>query len=439
MSHWRSVEEFLHRKREKRRLARLKTKQPRQLEKHGRYTSYALRMMRKVRPTHTDSNKSTDEVRIGIPTTFSIIDDPERALDVFENLVSQNDRYRRIRKLFFDHSKLVAYDLASEQILDHLSDEIRKERDGQKPQLRHQGAFPTDERCARFIKGIGIIRKLGLDSRYLSDQEKDKLEIFDRSDSSAFRELKKASEKTTRDTAIEMFVEHFDKCLGHSGFELTAEGRQELGVVTGEVIDNAIEHSKGDGWVVAGYLDTSDDAFSCEIAIFNFGHSMAETLSDLPDDHFTTKQIAPYIDEHKTRGLFRRGWTEDDLRTLVALQENISSKNSSTLDTRGSGTIDLIEFFQGVYDECGSKCESMPKMAILSGSTHILFDGRYRLSPDSSGRNVIAFNESNTLEAPPDRSCITHLSDHFFPGTIVSIQYPLPEKQLRVTLDKSNE
>jgi len=40
-------------------------------------------------------------------------------------------------------------------------------------------------------------------------------------------------------------------------------------------------------------------------------------------------------------------------------------------------------------------------MVMLSGDTHILFDGTYRMKHDSTGRDVLAFNQRNSLAEPP--------------------------------------
>ena len=66
-------------------------------------------------------------------------------------------------------------------------------------------------------------------------------------------------------------------------------------------------------------------------------------------------------------------------------------------------------------------------MAMLSGDTHILFDGTYRMGPDSTGRDVLAFNQSNSLAEPPDSNYVRHLQGVRFPGTVVSIRFPLQQ------------
>jgi hypothetical protein len=64
-------------------------------------------------------------------------------------------------------------------------------------------------------------------------------------------------------------------------------------------------------------------------------------------------------------------------------------------------------------------------MAILSGKTHILFDGTYQMAPDASGRNVIAFNAQNDLSSKPDPKYVRNLGGDGFPGTVISIRFPM--------------
>lgn len=154
--------------------------------------------------------------------------------------------------------------------------------------------------------------------------------------------------------------------------------------------------------------------------------TIAETLKKLPRDHYTTQQIAPYIAKHQGRRFFGANWAEDDLLTLIALQSQVSCKNESPADTRGNGTVDLIEFFQKVHadgEEIGADGAG-PRMALLSGSTHILFDGTYQLRENSNGTKVIAFNEENDLEMKPDPKYVHRLKAKF-PGTVISIRFPL--------------
>lgn len=369
------------------------------------------------------------EFTLTIPSTFSILDSPEETLKTIYKLVEVNFGSKKLKKIYFDHENMENFDLSAAQVLGHLASELNRIKH-KKNKIRMSGNFPKDNEASRFLRGVGVINKLGLTQKYLSKKEQESLKIFSKTDNRALREIRSASEITEREKATKGFVDHINACLGENGYQLTREGIQSLCNISGEVIDNAVQHSKGDDWVLAGYLDPQTTENVCEISAFNFGRSIAQTLADLPDDHYTTKIIQPYLDQHIKSGFFSSAWTKEDLLTLVALQGNVSSKNESDDNTRGSGTVDILEFFKGVYDESGKDCKANIKMAILSGKTHITFDGKYSINNDSTNRKVIALNDENDLSKRPDPKYIKHLNGYPFPGTIISIKFPLQNKRL---------
>jgi hypothetical protein len=224
---------------------------------------------------------------------------------------------------------------------------------------------------------------------------------------------------------LKEFVDYIDECLVEHGFKLRPEERARLLIYAGEILDNAEEHAGMREWSIVGYVDTDSEDHLCEIAIFNFGRSFAETFSSLSQNSYAYKEVAPYLDQHRRKGFFNTGWREEDLLTLVALQGHVSSKNTSSSTTRGQGTVDIIKFFQKVHLECVGTAGPCAEMAILSGKTHILFDGTYQMAPDASGRNVIAFNAQNDLSSKPDPKYVRNLGGDGFPGTVISIRFPM--------------
>ncbi len=200
---------------------------------------------------------------------------------------------------------------------------------------------------------------------------------------------------------------------------------QTLGAYLGEILANAEDHAGYLDWTVQGYLDNTLDVPMCEIAIFNFGRSIAESLQSVDEHGYTWKQVSPYLDMHTQRKLFGRTWREEDLLTVIALQGNVSRLNTSEQTTRGQGTVELIDFFQRINDVCNGDTGSA-RMAIVSGSTYILFDGTYRMEVQEEGAGkVIAFNSDNDLYQRPDPKFVKNLGDQRFPGTIISIKFPL--------------
>src|SRR5690606_32412424 len=152
--------------------------------------------------------------------------------------------------------------------------------------------------------------------------------------------------------------EHLNKCLKKNGRALTDTAKEDLPDFIGEIITNAEDHSEQNRWYVCGYMDhdhqedVGDDLEShhCEIVIYNFGRTIAETFTDLDQNSYAYQLVKPFVDHHSKSKLFSSNWSQEDLLTIASLQSHISSKQE--LDsTRGHGTIDLIEFFQQVSEE----------------------------------------------------------------------------------------
>lgn len=232
-----------------------------------------------------------------------------------------------------------------------------------------------------------------------------------------------------KDRQVRQFVDHINDCLSCIERELTEDAVDRLSEYASEILANAEEHSQRSEWVVSGYYDAKDSHGLCEIAIFNIGLTIAQTFNNLPDDSYAIACVKPYIDIHKDNGFFGSTWTKDDLLTLAALQGDISSKNRTSDDTRGQGTVEMIQFFQKIQQECNNNDDLPAKMAIVSGSTHVLFDGTYQMRRDEKGRKIIAFNQENSLLQPPDKQYVRSLQNTHFSGTIISIRFYLHESQ----------
>src|SRR5690606_11799784 len=100
-----------------------------------------------------------------------------------------------------------------------------------------------------------------------------------------------------------------------------------------EILNNAEEHAGFVDWTLQGYLDSSVEVPVCEIAIFNFGDSIAQTLDRLPKGSYTLDQIGQYLEMHAGKHYFSPSWRKEDLLSVIALQPDVSSKNLSSSDT----------------------------------------------------------------------------------------------------------
>lgn len=363
---------------------------------------------------------------MSIPAVFSIIEKPEDVLQTIFSLVNASREYR-FKEVVFDHHLMIEADLAAEEILDFAAIEIIKEGKSRRRKIKFGGSYPANPNLKRFIRGIGIIRTLDVKHELLSKSEQQTLKIFKVHTKEKVGNITPWA-SSYKEQVVKDFVNHINACLEDHGRMLSPASRDLLCKYTGEIIDNIKEHAGFEDWTIVGYLDNEERSHMCEIAIFNFGRTIAETFSELDHGSYAYQQIAPYLQEHRRGSFFGKEWAEEDLLTLVALQGDVSSKNLSGEDTRGTGTVDLIEFFQKVHGECVQDGRRA-KMAILSGSTHMLFDGTFQMKEDRHGRKVIAFNKDNDLTQKPERGYVRHLEDLHFPGTIISIRFPMQSSQ----------
>lgn len=359
---------------------------------------------------------------LDVPEVFSIIDNPQESLEKIRDLVQVARSDTKISEMKINHSGVKSNDLAAETILGYCACEFDKEK---KYKFDIKGIYPNNPYLTRYLKAIGIIKYLDIKHEYLVKNEESKLKIF-RTKNGMHTQQDDVGHSDLKENTAAKFAHHINECLALNNRQLTDEGKSLLTIYIGEIIGNAEEHPSINRWAVYGYLDNSEDGENiCEIAIFNFGGSIADSFQSIDRNKFAYQQIAPYIEKHQTNGFFNESWTEEALLTLVALQGDISSKNTDSTTDRGQGTIETINFFQKISEECNDNGKCSAKMAILSGSTHILFDGTYSLREDSSGRKVIAFNKENSLEIKPDSKYIKTLKNINFPGTIISIRFPL--------------
>lgn len=389
---------------------------------------YKMSVTKKV-DKENESNKSC-------PLKFSLIENPEITLK-FISSIAELHRNTSMKSLNIDHSKIIYHDLGAEVFLGIAVKIIKDSAQGRNRKINIRGNLPNSERKKRLIRSMGVIKQLDIEHEY---DVGSKLEIFD------FVGSKNSSiSVATRDRKNECtvkFVSHIDNCLNHSKKQLTDEARGNLVSYLGEIIGNAEDHSGENKWYVCGYLDhidekkTSDDDEDkyhfCEIVIYNFGKSITETFTELGDDTFPMKQVIPYINAHEKNGLFGQNWDKDTLITLAALQGCVSSKNLNSDMDRGQGTVDLIEFFKSISTICLPEAQQKPKMAIISGNTHIYFDGKYHIKSDDKGNDIIAFNLENSLNLRPDIKYVRKMKGVSFPGTVIAARFPISQKLLDI-------
>lgn len=350
--------------------------------------------------------------RIVLPREFSFLESPDEAIEALEQ-VARTVAGKHTAEIFLDQNDCTLVDYGAESALGALASDS-KHRHG----IGFSGRTPKDPEMARVALATGVARMLGavpeLDEGILTFPLRKGMGTTAR-----------ATESSPADFAATQLAEYVDQCLGASRMQLSRDGHAKLTGLIGEVLTNAGEHSKRGDWWLSGYF--VPEQLDLHLSVFGFGRTLAQSLQALPKEAKMRGEIERLVRKHKDRGLFRAGWSEDDLWTLYALQEGVSrfhvgehGPEGPTQD-RGQGLSDLISFFQAL---AASGPAREPRMCIVSGSTQILFSSRYKMREVGEGldvRRVIAFNAENSLEIPPDSSSVRSLK-RFLPGTLVSLR-----------------
>lgn len=368
------------------------------------------------------------DVRIQLPQDFTIVDNPTGCLAVFRRL-AMCSRSNRLRRIHIDHSAVTKIDLCAESVLDRFVKEIEHDARLKRKRLSLSGTLPSDPDIDMYVRATGIIKHLQIKKAYLDPKDEGKLRILRVHSLGAGDEVG-LYEMSKEESAVKKLIDYINECLGESGRTMTPNGEEALAAYAGEILNNVVEHSGRRDWSVVGYLNPEDPMHICELAVFNFGGSIADSFRNVDKQSLVRRKVDAYTRSHERMGK----WKRDNLVTVVALQQYISSKLSEEQPDRGQGTVQLIDFFMDVHEECTGQSKDAMKMALCSGSTHILFDGTYRMEDDGTGRRVIAFNEQNDLRRPPDGHCVTNLQGFPFPGTAIMVKFPIqPSKIQEVT------
>lgn len=363
-----------------------------------------------------------EEREIVFPPRFSFIEAPEDALQVLGELVSYSLR-RRTDRIGFVQRECSLLDLCAESAASVLALEAQR-----RLHVQFRGVFPARADQREIASATGLPKQLGA-----KIAEPEGFLTFELC--RGRRGIETATKSSQREYQSGRLTEYVNRCLARYGFVLKASSAEYLSSLVGEVIGNAEDHADRDEWWIAGYLRhlSKSEYGDCHITIFNFGKTLSESLQQLPDVARLRLDIEALVAEHGSRGWFGPQWTEENLWTLYALQEGVSRHNDhpSRIGDRGRGTVDMITFFQKLGQSAAA--HAVPKMCVISGSTHVLFDGRYEMQPQltkaNETRHIIAFNAANDLSQPPDPLSLTHLSRNF-PGTLISLRFYLDKKNL---------
>ena len=355
--------------------------------------------------------KAPTSVDVRFPKVFSFIENPEQTISTLEYL-TRFARDERVDNIKIHHRRCETIDHCAEAVATVLVEEAHH-----KHRKNIWGRLPSNPQLREMVVSVGLPSVLGITEAtpnfivYPVRRGKRELSGF----------------TTMAEEAAGDLVEYINKCLRTLGFRLAQSARSQYSDLVCETINNAEVHSRRSDWWVAAYYRTDEGQGwgHCHITIFCFGDSLAESLQRLEAHSLLRRRIEQRVAHHRKLG-FSKTWQEDDLWTLFAIQRGVSRQNNEANESGhyGQGTADLIVAFHAL---AGNRVP--PKMCLISGNTHILFDGRYRVARNSAGKERIAFNGANSLAYRPDLNYVRHLG-RTFPGTLVSLRFVLDREHL---------
>lgn len=412
-----------HMKRLKRK--RLKTTAPEKVN----YIESAL--LRAFLPKFKDLNGQLSKTsKVSTPRNFCIFENYEGSLAFLKKYLKTALANPRV--ISIDHRQTRNWSLGAESLLGILTKEISRLCEKQNVDCEISGTTSRNDDYQDVINSVGVVSELP-DHEFDMPTESDDSLIHSFKQDCTLSETSSISAKDLKNETATGFVQHLSNCLKDHKLKLKDAASSSLEACMGELLDNVHEHC-GLGtpkWYVRAYINNSSKNRTLEVSVFNIGRTFSETFCNLSPSSFSRKIADKYVQKHVSPSL-----TQNALMTVAALQGNVSSKNEDNDDTRGHGTITLIETFERLYknysrlrhNDKSSKKET-PVMNLISGSTMIKFDEHYSsfVVPDAGGgeRILISFNDESDLAFPPNSTYIKTMKKGYFPGTMINIKVPL--------------
>ena len=368
--------------------------------------------------TNLPKNRS---VTAKITEDFSMLTNPEWTLTLISD-ITKIGRQKKLKELIIDHSEMPKHDLSAEVLLGQSVLSVKTKKNKNNNRISIKGVYPENEDLSPMLNSIGIVEHIKAEKLQVSKSDPKTIKVFKTICTKKEKIDLFCSDKKTQ--AAVNFIEYMDECLETVDRKLTEEAGTELAAIIGELIGNAEDHADIDEthWQFYGYMDrNSKDEIYQQISIFNFGKSIAQTFIDKLNVDEINSRVDGYTNLH------RKNVSLEELLTVMAFQENVSSKLDID-STRGQGFTDLLLFFENITQECTENGDKHIEMSVVSGDIYVYFDGKYMPSKDHvSKRHLLYFNEDNDFFQPPNANYIRKMSKARFPGTIVTIKFHLKE------------
>ena len=358
--------------------------------------------------------------RVEFPSTFSFIDAPEETIETLRAIASAS-RKARGREVYLDQSGCTQIDYGAEAAA-YAVTQAAYEGLG----VAYVGWMPENDEQRKIAKATGLpqmhrgvppprpgaFETLGL-------QHGGKGEYF-------------AYKSCEAEVMASRLTDYLSRCFQRYGRRLTIEAEEVLLDLFGEVMGNTEDHGRGDWWVGAYLHDRNGQYGDCHLAILNFGRSIYETLQDLPANSSLRAELEKRARSH--RGFFGNGYGEEQLWTLFAVQDGVGRFFEEKKD-RGRGLAVMVESFQtlgGIAPDGTPPRRDGPILSVVSGRTALRFDQRHPLQKKmirGAERRVVALNDGNDLDRPPDSRNVRRLRA-YFPGTVISLRFDIDPEYL---------
>ena len=363
-----------------------------------------------------------------VPKVFSIVENPEPSYkfirEVFGALLFQTHD-----KILMDYSICQRVDLGAQVLLDIIQLDIisfyKKCRRHKKtsPKVSKIGGLNViNENVSKMLFSVGSPAIHNGDKRDFPDIIPYKLCIYERPPN-----LDSTEASMQKDIDTTTLVDYVLDCLKRMDKYLTPERLDDLCTVISEILINAEEHSSTQKRFSIGYFQETNGSEKhygiFRLAILNFGDNIYSKFKDPNCPNQDIVRIMEQLSkEYTSKGLFKRKkFEEETLWTLYSLQEGVTTVPKELYKKRGNGSIRFIESFFNIKGSQG--VDNISKMAILSGNTSIIFDGKYGITDNLNDKGekfqIMTFNDSGLISDIPDKNYVKFVKEDF-PGTIIS-------------------
>jgi hypothetical protein len=227
-------------------------------------------------------------------------------------------------------------------------------------------------------------------------------------------------------SAATEIVKYVDDCMLNHEYNLSDIGKNYLGGIVSEILNNAEDHSPFKSWyVTANHFsdlkieDNKNLVSEVNLAFLNFGYSFFEGFEQTKEENQEIYlQMNDLFNQNTNFGADKK-FTKEKLFTLYALQDGFSRLKYES-ESRGTGSMKFINSFLGIGDYEDTEKGYCPQLSLFSGSTLLKCDNTYK---PFSLDNVyyLSLNKERDLAVLPSDTHLQTLTD-YFPGSLLSIK-----------------